>query len=115
MPAIALVSCSCWGEASLIQTKNGKPPVIYLNGADLRDTNLRSAKLQGADLRRVNLNGAHLADSDLRGAKLSEATLVGADLRGSNLNRADMSHATITGGADLTDATLIGPSCVVPT
>jgi uncharacterized protein YjbI with pentapeptide repeats len=94
------------GEASLIQTKNGKPPVIDLNGADLRDTNLRSAKLQGADLRRVNLNGAHLADSDLRGAKLSEATLVGADLRGSNLNRADMSHATITGGADLTDATL---------
>jgi uncharacterized protein YjbI with pentapeptide repeats len=64
------------GEASLIQTKNGKPPVIDLNGADLRDTNLRSAKLQGADL------------------------------RGSNLNRADMSHATITGGADLTDATL---------
>ena len=87
-----------------------------LNGAVLREADLRSANLSGsslnrADLRGANLSGAYLRDTNLRnaslhGANLTEADLrqanlsggfIGADLRGANLNRADLRGTNLTG------------------
>jgi hypothetical protein len=58
---------------------------------DLRDADLRQAKLAGADLNRAILRGADLTTADLR-----RADLVGADLHDVNAHRADFSRAYVT-------------------
>jgi uncharacterized protein YjbI with pentapeptide repeats len=61
-----------------------------LAGADLSGTNLRRANLRGADLRRARLATADLREATLRGARLKDADLQGAMLAGADLERADL-------------------------
>lgn len=67
---------------------------------NLRDSDLRGARLQGADLR----------DASFRRSCLWKAHLQGADLRGASLNRADLTEARLAGvkleGANLAGARL---------
>jgi Pentapeptide repeats (8 copies) len=67
---------------------------------NLRDSDLRGARLHGADLR----------DASLRRSCLWKAHLQGADLRWASLNRADLTEARLAGvkfeGADLKGARL---------
>jgi hypothetical protein len=97
-------------ETKLIQSSShGKPPVISLRFADLRETRLvkrfllintdldraelSNAKLDSAKLIDAKLPGADLTDADLSGADLSGADLSGADLPGADLSDADLSNA----------------------
>jgi hypothetical protein len=89
-------------ESKLIEKGN---IIIDLDGANLRKTDLRRAKLQGAylreaDLSNTNLFKANLRETDLRGAILQGANLSGADLSDTNLLGA------ILQGADLSNANL---------
>ena len=66
-----------------------------LRGANLYESNLRSANLSGANLRgadlyEANLSGAKLSWANLSGADLYEANLSGAKLRGANLYEANL-------------------------
>jgi hypothetical protein len=67
-----------------------------LDGANLRDSNLRGADLLGANLGAANLRAANLAWALLAEANLGGADLVWADLRGANLAWADLTKATIS-------------------
>jgi uncharacterized protein YjbI with pentapeptide repeats len=102
-------------ETELIQAgPEGRPPIVSLKYAALRDfklkgkqllrgTDLTQARLNGADLSAAHLegtdlSGAHLGAADLRGAylrdgKLGGAYLYGTDLRGADLRGADLSDA----------------------
>jgi uncharacterized protein YjbI with pentapeptide repeats len=87
-------------------------PIADLQGAYLRDADLRGAYLQVADLRDADLRGAHLQGADLRDADLRDANLQGAhlqdaDLRGAHLQYADLRDANLQ-GAHLQDAHLQG-------
>jgi hypothetical protein len=80
---------------------------ISLEGADLREVDLRRANLEGADLRGADLRQAYLRYADLGGADLRGAYLRWADLRGAYLKWADLSGADLS-GADLSGANLRG-------
>ncbi|EAZ94290.1 pentapeptide repeat-containing protein [Crocosphaera chwakensis] len=73
---------------------------IDLEGAVLRDINLRGADLSEADLRKADLTGA-----DLFSACLIEARLEGAIIRNANLECANLYLCNLT-NADLTDTDL---------
>ena len=84
-----------------------------LRDSDLRGARLRGAQLPGANLRRSYLHGAKLAKANLRSASLEEADLTkaeltDADLTGAKLVNADLTNAVLTDadlrGADLTGA-----------
>jgi hypothetical protein len=93
-----------------------------LEGADLRDANLKSADLRDAHLEGVklfqaNLEGANLERAKLTGAVLFQANLEGAKLRFVKLEGAVLFQANLEGvnlifanlkGADLRDAHLEG-------
>ena len=73
----------------------------YLNGKDLRDTdlnniNLSGASLRGADLSRSTLTGANLTGADLHGANLQEADLTDANLTNANLSAAFFAQANLS-------------------
>jgi uncharacterized protein YjbI with pentapeptide repeats len=108
-------------------TTEFKSCIVGLDGADLRNANLRyltleeaaldgaileNADLRNAQLSRIDLGGAFLSGADLRDANLSEARLVNAklqrkdelNLKGANLSGADLSNANLS-GANLKDAT----------
>lgn len=85
---------------------------IDLEGAILRDINLRGAYLRQADLRRADLTGADLfgvslelawleraiiRDANLYSANLSWCDLTEADLRGTDLNHMNASLAKFCG------------------
>lgn len=62
---------------------NGSPPpIISLEGAELREADLHDLNLIGADLRRANLTRANLAGADLTNANLAGAAVRGVKLRG---------------------------------
>jgi uncharacterized protein YjbI with pentapeptide repeats len=69
--------------------------------------NLECADLRDLDLREARLDGAHLAWANLAGADLRSATLTGACFDGANLDGADLSHANLS-GAYLRRASLEG-------
>jgi len=89
---------------------------VVLRGVDLRQADIRFARLRSVDLSGANLQYARfnetdlrratLVDSDLQHADLSKANLAGADLRGSNLNNA------VFAGTDLSSADLTGAKCL---
>jgi uncharacterized protein YjbI with pentapeptide repeats len=93
-----------------------------LNGACLRNANLRESKFSNASLLNANLESASMVNIQLDGALLAGASLnravspgatfIRADLtntklRSTNLLSANFSHADLS-GADLTDANLAG-------
>jgi uncharacterized protein YjbI with pentapeptide repeats len=102
-------------EARLINRKehprDGRkinPPIVGLEDADLRNANLRRAKLINTDRNEpISLGGANLEGADLQGADLE-----GADLGKTNLNKANLSGANLSGanlsGANLSGANLNG-------
>jgi len=102
-------------EASLVQSVDGRAPVIALSGADLNDVNLRYADLTGANLAASDLSDADLSDADLTGANLGNADLGNADLAAAILSDADLHSADLSGaflpavlsGANLTNADLL--------
>jgi hypothetical protein len=100
--------------------QNANLAKAHLVGANLIDTDFRSANLSGANLGAtlnvtfidgylgsVNLSGADLKDANLSGADLKGANLSGADLKGANLSGADLDSANLS-GADLDSANLSG-------
>ena len=56
-------------------------PLADLEGAVLKETNLRYADLEGANLRKANLYKANLQGADLKGANLKGTYLEGANLK----------------------------------
>jgi uncharacterized protein YjbI with pentapeptide repeats len=97
-------------EATLIQKREGREPIIRLNGADLSDASLIEANLSGADLSGTDLSGAELietdlSDTNLEDASLIEANLYSADLSGTNLSGADLDDASLW-DANLSQANL---------
>jgi uncharacterized protein YjbI with pentapeptide repeats len=78
----------------------------FLEGVDLRFTNLGRGHLSGAFLNGANLFGANLEGTDLSYAVL-EDTYLGPDLRGVNLVGADLRGANLF-GADLSGVDLSG-------
>jgi uncharacterized protein YjbI with pentapeptide repeats len=87
-------------ETKLIQFRSrGKPPIISLRFADLRETPLgRRSILSNTDLDRADLTKAKLPNANLSNANLPKADLPEADLREANLREASLS------GADLREA-----------
>jgi uncharacterized protein YjbI with pentapeptide repeats len=94
------------------------PLVLSLNGADLREANLKGTDLSAAslsevdlfkaDLSRANLINADLSRTNLTKANLSRADLIRTDLSGTNLSeadlfRADLSEADLSGARGWTD------------
>jgi hypothetical protein len=89
-----------------------------LSGADLRETDLRTAllvhvDLSGANLTRADIAGGNLQGANLSGANLTEAhilrgNLQGVNLSGADLNEADLSEADLSGEADLSEANFRG-------
>jgi Pentapeptide repeats (8 copies) len=78
-------------EAELVQSVDGKPPLIRLQEADLHgvvftNASLNDANLHAADLRHAVLVGADLREADLREANLNSTYLFGVDLHKANLN-----------------------------
>ena len=78
--------------------------------AELNHTNLIGANLSNTDLRSADLVGAHLNNANLTNTDLRTANLIGADLRGAiligaNLTNAFLDYANLK-GADLRDANL---------
>ena len=67
-------------EAELVQSVEGRGPIIRLGGADLSEANLSYADLSGADLTEADLPHASLSAANLRGAEVSQADLSYADL-----------------------------------
>jgi uncharacterized protein YjbI with pentapeptide repeats len=84
-----------------------------LEQADLRGANLRSAELGEALLTRTTLEQADLRNAVLTGASLDHANLRGADMRGADLPIADLFRAALDGtdlrGANLEDAQFLVP------
>jgi len=88
---------------------------IWLDGLDLKGTNLEQINLSYGRMRKANLantdlKNANLSYMDLTQANLSEADLTGANLQGANLTLANLTKANLTDanltGANLTDADL---------
>lgn len=77
-----------------------------LSGANLSHALLADTRFYGANLQAANLSGAYLDGADLSGANLSQADLSNANLMESNLNVADLQGANLN-GAILTEATLL--------
>ena len=78
---------------------------IWLQGADLRHTNLQGAKLwlaklQGAGFWGVDLQGANLKQANLQRAKLWFANLQGADLSYAKLQGARFMGAIVNGSTN---------------
>ena len=59
----------------------------YLEGADLKEADLKGANLSGAYLYEADLSGADLREANLNGANLSWANLEGATMDEDKLNR----------------------------
>jgi len=76
-----------------------------LEGLDIHDADLRSAKLVGANLNGAKLAGARLNDARLVGIAARDADLSRADLRGANLTDAGLRNARLS-GATIGDAIL---------
>jgi uncharacterized protein YjbI with pentapeptide repeats len=79
-------------------------PVIELHGANLGETDLRSANLSGAILSEADLSGADLSNTILDATVLYKADLSGADLGGALLSETDLSGADLS-NANLSEAT----------
>jgi uncharacterized protein YjbI with pentapeptide repeats len=88
---------------------------VVLRDADLRQADMRFARMRGIDLSNSNLQRARLNQSDLRRVALIDAELREADLSNANLAGADLRRANLNGaifaGADLTSADLSGAKC----
>ena len=99
-------------ETEVIQAgPEGRPPIVSLKYANLRDLELTGKQLlRGADPTQATLTGADLTEAHLEGADLPGAHLGGADLTGAYLMDAKLSGAylydTDLGGADLSEADL---------
>jgi hypothetical protein len=92
-------------EATLIQKREGRGPIIRLGGADLSGASLIEPNLSGADLSGADLSGAELIEANLSGANVEDANLSGANLYSADLSGADLSGA-ILDDASLWDADL---------
>jgi uncharacterized protein YjbI with pentapeptide repeats len=72
-----------------------------LTRTDLRDANLSPLMFENPDgskrTQRINLSGADLRYADLRGADLRDAILMGADLMNADFTGADLRRADLTG------------------
>lgn len=88
---------------------------VNLEGVDLSETNLHTAKLEGANLQGAHLEAVNLRSANLKDANLQGAFLQGANLQGANLIRANLQGAYLRGakmqgafldGANLNDANL---------
>jgi uncharacterized protein YjbI with pentapeptide repeats len=76
-----------------------------LTGADLRNLNLNGAKLREPNLREATLSGANIVQADLSGADLSRTNCAQADLSGAILVQADLTETDLW-KAELADADL---------
>jgi hypothetical protein len=98
-------------DTKLIQSVEGRDPIIRLSGADLSGANL-GANPYPIDLRGANLSRANLSDANLSYAALPEVDLSGAILVGANLSHADLLDTDLSGanlsGANLSHADLSG-------
>jgi hypothetical protein len=95
-------------EAELVQSVEGRGPIIRLSGANLSAADLSGADLRYADLSEANLLDADLSNANLLGADLSDPDLSDADytdLSGANLSNALLQLADLS-GAVLSDAVL---------
>ncbi|MGU3405189.1 pentapeptide repeat-containing protein [Methylobacterium brachiatum] len=71
-------------------------PVVNLQGAFIRHTDLSNSDLRHADLSRVDASGAVFRNSDFLDARLSGAILRGADLTDAqNLTEAQLATAIL--------------------
>jgi hypothetical protein len=103
-----------WGKE--LQSKDHapmkfKPRLVGLDGADLREANLRyltleEAALQGVILEKADLREAKLNKIDLGGAYLSGADLRKTELEDANLSGADLSGADPSGAKGVTEEQL---------
>jgi uncharacterized protein YjbI with pentapeptide repeats len=66
-------------------------------GTDLRDANLKGAKLRYLEAPNVYLEGADLRNASLKCADIQGANLRGANLKGADLRNADVSRVDFTG------------------
>lgn len=84
----------------------------YLQGVNLRGSDLVGAHLEGSDLYGANLEYSDMTGAYLQGAGLAYANLRGADLTGANLQGADLSYANLRDArlcsADLARANITG-------
>jgi hypothetical protein len=83
-------------EAELIQSVEGRGPIIRLGGADLSGTDLSAVQFSVVDKHFYKITGASLVGADLRSADLSGANLYRADLRNAILIYADLSGANLS-------------------
>jgi len=94
------------------QVMPGDPPVLELDGLDLRNAALAGANLSGASLAGADLSGTDLRRADLRGADLRRIRFAKADLREATLYGAHLQNADLRGailaGADLERTDLEG-------
>src|SRR5918995_470939 len=112
-------------ETSLISSY--ADTIVDLSGANLRDANLREARLVNTSLGVQGFLTPHDERTDLSGADLSGAILLGANLKGAILKGANLSGAWVgttdpkapwhpenadLEGADLSDANLSGAELV---
>ena len=99
-------------EAELVQSVEGRGPIIRLGGADLSGAEMSGADLseanlsyavltEVADLSKANLSGADLTEADLPHASLSAA-----NLRGAEVSQADLSYADLLYAQNWTDGQL---------
>jgi Pentapeptide repeats (8 copies) len=86
---------------------DGGRKFISLTNTDLRNADLRGARLVWARLRGANLKGARLYGAHLRIARLRNAIFEEAKLRGAELQRADLEQAVLC-KADFRRANLAG-------
>ncbi len=77
-----------------LDLRGWQPGVRQLGALQLKNCDLRDARLAGCDLA-----GANLSLSDLRGADLRGARLAGADLEGADFSGADLAGADFTATA----------------
>jgi uncharacterized protein YjbI with pentapeptide repeats len=75
--------------------------------ANLKETNLKDARLTAANFERAHLEGAHFERAHLKGAHLEGAHLEEANLEGAHLEDANLEGAHLE-GAHLEDANLEG-------
>ena len=101
-------------EADLVQSVEGRAPLITLRNANLSETNVSEANLSGADLSEANLTDADLSHANLSETNLSEANVSEANLAGADLSEADVSDADLSEAelnhAILSETTLSGVS-----
>ena len=81
------------GETSLVNSYGGT--IVDVSGADLRDANLREARLVNTSLGAQGFLTPHAERTDLSGADLSGAIMLGANLTGAILKGADLSGAWV--------------------